>query len=318
MAKFNTDHTQWQSHWRLLLAAVFTVVLVVSCGKRVDPAPKPPPPPPFEFLNSWGDKGEGPGKLDAPVAFAVDILGNVFFADPGAGFVHKFESKGTPLLSFEDPRLHRASGIAVDSGGAIYVADAERGSVLIFFPDGTFLRPLQIPSQPHFAGPLGISLDDSGNLYVPDPARSRITKFNAHGRLETSWAAPKNPQADEKPSALTVAQDNSVFVAYDKSGRIEKYSSVGELITSWNVSDGLAGNASAMAGFAVGGQFAYALVLTPPRIRVWTLDGQHKIDAELGDQLGAVTAPQIAVTPHDELLVFDPSAPRVFRFRIHL
>jgi hypothetical protein len=28
--------------------------------------------------------------------------------------------------------------------------------------------------------------------------------------------------------------------------------------------------------------------------------------------------PQIAVTPHGELLVFDPAAPKVFRFRMHL
>src|ERR1700680_196211 len=153
-----------QSRWKFLLAPVFAALLAASCGKRVDPAPKPQAPPPFEFLNAWGDKGEGPGKLDQPVAFTADVLGNVFFADPGAGFVHKFESKGTPLLSFEDPRLHRASGIAVDSGGAIYVADAERGSILIFFPDGTFLKTVQIPPQPHFSSVLGISVDDAGNL----------------------------------------------------------------------------------------------------------------------------------------------------------
>ena len=59
--------------------------------------------------------------------------------------------------------------------------------------------------------------------------------------------------------------------------------------------------------------------VTPPQIRVWTLDGQRKLDADLGEHLGGDhAAPQIAVTPHAELLVFDPSAPRVFRFRMHL
>ena len=158
----------------------------MSCARRADTSPKPQAPPPFEFLGAWEDKGEGPGKLDESVTFAVDTLGNVFFADPAAGFVHKFESQGTPLLSFEDTRLHHASGIAVDSGGAIYVADAERGAVLIFFPDGTFLRAMQIPSQPHFSGLLGITVDDAGDLYVPDPARSRVTKFDARGRLVKS------------------------------------------------------------------------------------------------------------------------------------
>jgi streptogramin lyase len=309
-----------QLRWKFLLAPVFAALLAASCGKRVDPAPKPQAPPPFEFLNAWGDKGEGPGKLDQPVAFAVDVLGNVLFADPGAGFVHKFESKGTPLLSFEDSRLHRASGIAVDSGGAIYVADAERGSVLIFFPDGTFYRARQAAAQPHFAGPLGISVDISGHLYVPDPAHSRITRFDPQGRLMKSWAVPKDATADERPSAVGTVKDDSVFVAFAKTGRIEKYSSDGAWIASWITTDNLAGVSHSMAGFAVTDDFVFALIVSPPQIRVWTIDGQHKLDADLGEHLGTISAPatalQIAVTPRSELLVFDPTAPRVFRFRI--
>jgi DNA-binding beta-propeller fold protein YncE len=325
-----------------LLITLLIALFATSCARRADTSPKPQAPPPFEFLGAWGDKGEGPGKLDEPVTFAVDTLGNVFFADPGAGFVHKFESKGTPLLSFEDTRLHHASGIAVDSGGAIYVADAERGAVLIFFPDGTFLRAMQIPSQPHFSGLLGITVDDAGDLYVPDPARSRVTKFNARGRLVKSWAVPKNAAADERPSAVAAAEDGSVFVAFAKTGRIEKYSSDGMSITSWTAADNLGGDSHSITGFAVSGQFVFTLTISPPQIRVWTLDGQHKLDADLGEQLGAISAPpaaavtsgglqvepapvaallpalQIAVTPHAELLVFDPSAPRVFRFRMHL
>jgi len=53
-------------------------------------------------------------------------------------------------------------------------------------------------------------------------------------------------------------------------------------------------------------------------IHVWTKDGQPKLDADLGASLGKIAAPQIVVTPHAELLVFDPSAPKVFRFRMHL
>src|ERR1700722_5969501 len=112
------------SRRRFPQAALVAVFLLASCGNRVNPAPKPQPPPPFEFLGAWGDKGEGPGKLDAPVAFAADSLSHIFFAAPAAGFIHKFESKGTPLLSFEDNRVRHAAGIAVDSGGAIYLVDA--------------------------------------------------------------------------------------------------------------------------------------------------------------------------------------------------
>jgi hypothetical protein len=311
--------SSYLARWGVLLTVLFAAMFLISYGKRAVPAPKPQQPPPLEFLGMWGDKGDGPGKLNAPAAFAADTLGRIFFADPGVGFVHKFESSGTPLLSFEDSRVHRASGIAVDSGGAIYVADAERGNILIFFPDGAFLRAMRMPPQRHFTGPLGITVDDQGNLYVPDPAGSRVVKFNGRGRLVKSWKVPQNaPAADEKPLTVATAQDGSVFVAYPKTGRIEKYSSDGSWITSWIAAENEAAAPRAITGFAVAGQFVFTADTPPERIRVWTLDGQHKLDDDLGGRLAGIAAPQIVVTPGAELLVLDPAAPRVFRFRVRL
>src|ERR1700675_4878350 len=111
MANTNSDPMRW----RFLPATLAAVFFLVACGNRANPAPKPQPPPPFEVLGAWGDKGAGPGKLHEPVSFAVDSLRNIFFADHGAGFVHKFESTGTHLLSFEDTSVRHAAGIAVDS-----------------------------------------------------------------------------------------------------------------------------------------------------------------------------------------------------------
>jgi len=302
-----------------LLIVLVVAACSMSCAKRTDPAPKPPPPPPFEFLSAWGDKGTDPGKLDMPVAFAADTMGRVFFADPGSGFVHKFESSGTPLLSFEDFRIKHSSGIAVDSGGAIYVADAERGNVLIFFPDGTFLRAIRIAAQRHLSAPLGISVDEQGNLYVPDPAGSRVMKFDARGRQVKSWKVPQNSTVtDERPFAVAAMPDGTAFVAYPKTGRIEKYSSDGSWITAWVAVGNESATNSTLTGFAVGGQYVFTFSAAPPRIRVWTLDGQHKVDDNLGGHVDSVAAPQIVVTSGGELLVLDAASPRVYRFRIHL
>src|ERR1700691_1464994 len=204
MANTNSDPTRR----KLAQAALAAVFFLVSCGNRANPAPKPQPAPPFEFLGAWGDMGDGPGKLDAPVSFGTDTLGDVFFADPASEFVHKFESNGTPPLLFEDARVRPAAGIAVDSGGAIYVADALQGSILVFFPDGTFFQAWHSAAQRHFSGALGIGIDEEGTVYAPDPANSRVQKFNNHGRLLKSWPAPqKAVSADERPSWVAAEPD---------------------------------------------------------------------------------------------------------------
>ncbi len=306
--------------WNFPQAALVAIFFLISCGNRATPAPKPQPPPPFEFLGSWGDKGNAPGKLDSPVSIAADSLGNVFFADSGSGFVHKFESKGTPLLSFEEPRVRHATGIAVDSGGAIYLASAQQGSIFVFLPDGNLLQSWHSPAERHFSGVLGFTVDDEGNLYVPDPAGARVTKIDRRGRQVKFWAPGKPSAADPRPYSVATAADGSVFVAYAKPASITKYTSDGTKIASWSTIENPSHDSPPMAGFAVGGQFAFTMAASSSQIRVWTLDGQHKLDSDLAPYIGAtaIAAPQIVVTPHSELLVFDPAAPKVFRFRLHL
>jgi sugar lactone lactonase YvrE len=318
MANTNSDPMRW----KLPQAALAAVFFLICCGNRANPAPKPqqPPPPPFEFLSAWGDKGEGPGKLDAPVAFTSDSLGNIFFADPGgAGFVHKFESSGTPLQSFEDSRVRRAAGIAVDAGGAIYIAAAQQGSIHVFFPDGTFFQTWRATVQRKFSGVLGFGADEEGTLYIPDPANSRILKLNSRGRLVKSWPAPQKALSpDERPSWVSAEPDNFIFVAYFSTGRVEKFSTDGSSVAAWPAANTPSGESNPISGFAVGGNFVFTMAASSTEIRVWTMDGQNKLDADLGASLGKIAAPQIVVTTHQELLVFDPSVPKVFRFRMHL
>jgi hypothetical protein len=317
MAKINSDFTRWRFPYAALLAIFF----LASCGNRANPAVKPqaPPPPPFEFLGSWGDKGEGPGKLDSAVSFASDTLGNLFFVDPAVNFVHKFESKGTPLLSYEDPRVRHAAGISVDAGGAIYVVDPQMGNIIVFFPDGTFFQAWHIAPQHHFSGPVGVGIDEEGTLYSPDLANSRIQKFNNHGRLVKSWPVPPKPVSpEERPSWVAAEPDNAVFVAYFNTGRVEKFSPEGTSIVSWSAVDASSGNSGALSALAVNTDFVFTMGASSSEIRVWNTDGQHKLDADLAANLGKIAAPQLAVTPHGELLVFDPSAQKVFRFRMHL
>lgn len=313
MPNLNSGWTRW-----IPLIALAAIFLLVSCGNRVAPAPKPQPPPPFEFLGAWGDKGDAPGQLDAPVPPTTDTLGNIFFADPAAGFVDKFESNGTPLLSFQENSVRRASSIGVDAGGAIYLDNAQQGSILVFFPDGTFFQSWRGAADRHL-GPLGFGIDEDGKIYLPDPEKSRILKLSNHGHLLKSWAAPQMPVSpDERPSWVFAEPDDVVFVAYASSGRIEKFTSDGAPLTAWPAASTPASAVNPISGFAATDKFVFTIAPSSGEIRVWTLDGQHKLDADLSSNLGKIVDPQIVATARGELLVFDPAVPKAFRFRMHL
>jgi hypothetical protein len=309
-----------QARLSMAHAALAALLFLSSCGNRANPAPKPPPPPPFELVDSWGVKGNGPGELNAPISFCTDSLGNVFFADPGAGFVHKFESNGTPLLSFEDASVRRAAGIAVDAGGAIYVDKPQLGNLLVYFPDGTFFQSWRAAPQRHFSGALGFGIDEQGTVYLPEPVNSRILKLSNRGRLLKSWAAPQTPASpDERPIWIAALPENFIFVAYAGTGRVEKFSADGSSSRSWVAVSAPSGESASITGLAAAGDFVFTMAASSSEIRVWqTADGQHKLDADLGANLGKIAAPQIAVTPRSELLVFDPAVPKVYRFRTHL
>lgn len=307
--------------WIFFCTTLPALLFLTCCGNSAHPAAKPqaPPPPPFEFLGSWGDKGDGPGKLNSAVAFTADNLDRLYFVDPPADFVNKFESKGTPLLSFEDPRVRHAAGIAVDAGGALYVIDPQMGNIIVFFPDGTFFQVWHIAPQRHFSGPVGVGIDEVGTIYSPDAANSRIQKFNNHGKPIASWPAPAKPSsADERPSWVAAEPDNAEFVAYFTTGRVEKFSPEGTSIVSWPAGDAPSGNSGALSALAANSEFVFTMGASSSTIRVWTTDGQHKLDVDLAANLGKIAAPQLAVTPHGELLVFDPADQKVFRFRMHL
>ncbi len=118
---------------------------VTGCSRSAQTAAAPPAPlPPFEYVDTWGAHGDGPGQFDKPIAMARDGESIIYITDAATGFVHKFSPSGEPRLSFQDDRTNmHPVDIAVDAGAAIYVADGRRGTVAIFFSDGMRHRELR-------------------------------------------------------------------------------------------------------------------------------------------------------------------------------
>jgi DNA-binding beta-propeller fold protein YncE len=82
-------------------------------------------------------------------------------------------------------RLLEPQGVAVDSQDRIYVADAARGTVVVFDRSGNFLRDLgNRYGEPEYASPHGVAIDQAtSRLYLSDTPRNLVVVMDLEGRV---------------------------------------------------------------------------------------------------------------------------------------
>ena len=272
--------------------------------------------PPISYIGSWGTRGDGPGQLDQPVSIATDRVGDVYIPDAGSYFVHKFDWRGTPLLSFQYPALKDPQSITLDSGGAIYVTDSRRGSAFIFLPRGDRYRELRLPTHPKVEDALSVAVGDDGVVHVLDPDAGRIFTFNSRFRLARSWSPVANsPNEEVRASSIAVGPDSYLYMVDPGENRILRFTEDGHFAGEFN------GGASRRLSdrFALMRGSIFAMDADGRKLHVWSTDGQPKLDVDLAPELGQAnrSAPPIAVSPRKELFVLDAPGARVLRYQIN-
>ncbi|SRR5579875_67407 len=275
--------------------------------------------PPLTYIGQWGAKGSGPGQLDDPACITTDMLGNIYIADDGSHFVHKFGPSGVPHLSFRDPALRAPQSIAVDSGGAIYVTDASRGTVTIYLPSGIRLRSLRRNLRVNGENALNVAVDEDGRIYVFDSQIHRVLTYTSRFWLIREWQPAANvPNERVHLAAMTGSPDGSLYFADPQDDRILHFSGDGHFISEINAEAN--GSARKLSDqIAASSQFVFAMDDNGRTVHVWAVDGTPKADVDLAPELGAGRrpAPPIAVSPRKELLVLDTPEGRVLRYRIN-
>jgi hypothetical protein len=306
---------------RLVLTFSLFTAALAGCSRPAQTAAAPAPPPAFEYVDTWGSHGDGPGQFDKPVAMASDGESIIYIADAATGFVHKFSPSGEPRLSFQDDRTNlRPADIAVDAGAAIYVADGRRGTVAIFFSDGVRHRELRTGAVANLRESLHIAVDPYGTIFVTAKHPFGVRKFSPALRSIGSWggAASKDAAVDN-PSALAVGPDGLVYISESAQPQIKVYDSAGtpqrSLATPADAAD------AQLTGIAINKNFAFAVSATHPSVYVWAVDGSFRMTQDLSTWIpgaGSTIPRKIVVTPANDLLLLDTAAARIFRFRLHL
>ncbi|MGH9737201.1 MAG: NHL repeat-containing protein [Candidatus Acidiferrales bacterium] len=303
----------------ILIICVAAVVLAGCSQNAARVEAQTAPSAPLTYIGQWGAKGSGPGQLDDPTCITTDTLGNIYLADDGSHFVHKFGPDGMPHLSFEDPALRAPQSIAVDSGGAIYVTDASRGTVTIYLPSGIRLRSLRRNLRVNAENALDVAVDDDGRISVFDSEIHRVFTYTARFRLIREWQPAANiPNEHIRAAAMTGAPDGSLYFVDPEGNRILHFNSDGHFLTE--IDAGANGSARKLSDqISASSQYVFAMDDDGLMLHVWSIDGASKTDVDLAPQLGQGRrpAPPIATSPRKELLVLDTPEGRVLRYRIN-
>ena len=205
-----------------------------------------------------GDGGAATGAaLAAPGGVAFDAAGNLYVGDQLNDRVRRVARDGTVTTVAGDGRfayggdggpatsasLASPLELAVDAGGALYIADVDNHRVRRVAPDGTittvagngtrgFSGDGGPATQASLAEPTGLALAADGTLYIADFANHRVRKVTLDGTITTvagtgvagfsGDGSPATAAQLAEPASLAVDREGNVYIADSVNDRVRR------------------------------------------------------------------------------------------------
>ncbi len=202
-------------------------------------------------------------RFSFPLGVAVDSAGNVFVADAQNHAIRRITptgdvstlagsagNNGTADGTGANARFDTPMGLAIDSGGTLYVADYNNHTIRKITPGGvvsTLAGSAGIAGATDGNGvtasfyfPRGLATDGAGNVYVADTENHSIRKITPGGVVSTFGGAPFRDGAVDGdganarftlPQGLAADSGGHVYVADSYNGTIRKITPGGTVST---------------------------------------------------------------------------------------
>ena len=178
--------------------------------------------------------------LTFSIGITVDSVGNIYVANFDDATIHKYDSSGRPLLTWEvDHGLIGPSGLARDGDDNIIVAlhRIHENYIEKYSPDGVLLDTFATRGDSDgqvgaggASGPEFIAADRDGNSYITDPVNHRIVSFGPDGTFRRNFAGSAAQQL-QGPEVVAVDNEGNVYTA--SALEIWKFSPSGALVGRW-------------------------------------------------------------------------------------
>ena len=207
-----------------------------------------------EFVGQFDEQGSGNGKSNLPWGIATDpTTGNLFISEVGNDRVQEFGPSGSFITSFGSggsgtEQLSDPQGLAVNSSGKVYVADAGNGRVSEFAAGEppTFAGALTAYENPEakLGQPTAVAIDPTTqDFWVAEGASDRVLEFSPeHKYLRQFGQAGTGNGQFQGIGGIAVNKLGDVYVIDTGNHRIQEFSKEGAYITQFR-----AGSATAIA-----------------------------------------------------------------------
>jgi hypothetical protein len=242
-----------------------------------------------------GDGGSATSaQLRGPSGMAVDANGDLFIADTGNNVIREVvQATGTIITvagtgtagysgdggAATSAQLNSPYGVAVDSSGDLFIADAGNNVIREVIPATGIIITVAGTGKAGYSGdgaaatsaqlnsPLGVAVDSSGNLYVADTGNNAIREVvQATGTIITVAGTGTAGYSGDGAAATSAELSGPVSVAVDASGNLfiadagnnvvrEVVQTTGDIVT-------IAGNGT--AGYSGDGGSATSAQLSDP------------------------------------------------------
>ena len=229
-----------------------------------------------------GDGGPAArASLDEPWDVAVSDQGTLYIADPHNGRIRAVATNGvitTVAGSDSDAEFtgdggqaasarlslgYLHSGIALDSGGALYITE-DHGGLRKVDRNGIITRVAPVPNEGSFSG---LAVDMSGAIYVASNLRIRkidpqgtITPVAGNGTFRASGDGGPATSAGMTIFGIAADRTGALFIADNTNNRVRKIDVNGIITTvAGNGTAGSSGDGGPAARASVGGPSAVAV-----------------------------------------------------------
>ena len=261
-----------------------------------------------------------------------------------------WDSRGLDYLEGRGPF---PSGVAVDSGGNVYVADEYTNGIYIFDEDGNpagswgadkpggggvgdivfeapntwgihfdlYLKKVgarDATKDGELNGPTGMAFDTDDTLYISDTYNHRVQVFTKDGRFLRKWGQFGSEEGQfNLPWHLTVDKDNNVYVADWRNSRVQKFSPDGEFMASFGVPGSGEGELNRPSSVAVDSEGdVYVTDWETHQLIAYEPDGTflHRFEGD-ATELSAWTQAKVNAKPEQQIARrrADTSVERYFR-----